>query len=157
MLIFRMGQEACCNWFALKGGQYLIYASLQTHRRLDYTSWKTQHLWCSVDAHFQDGAGSVSLLFLASMAATTLFLHVSKQLSVTLPWSNSKNHRQSIDAHFWAGTGRVLVILLLQKAVNTSFMTGWIQSPFRLHNIHSQQSLTLHGHSFSERGSHCVV
>jgi len=45
-------------------------------RCLDYQIWKTTNCWCSVDAHFQNAAGSMSLLPLPLKAANIWLMDV---------------------------------------------------------------------------------
>jgi len=53
--------------------------------QLDYPRCKTKNRWRSVDAHFQNGAGSVSLSLLHIKAAYTSFMNVCIQLPLRLP------------------------------------------------------------------------
>jgi len=52
--------------------QYASVGTLVIKRHSYYRRGKTQNRWCFIDAHFQDGVGSVSLSFLAMKAANTL-------------------------------------------------------------------------------------
>jgi len=70
---------------------------------------------------------------------------------------NTKNRWHSVDAHFQYWAGSVLLLFLTRKAATTAFMNCCIQSPVRLHKIHSETSLTLRWGSFSEWGSDFVV
>jgi hypothetical protein len=54
-------------------------------RQLDYRRWKTKNCWHSIDAHFQNGAGSVSLSLVLIKAAYTSFMNVCIQLPLRLP------------------------------------------------------------------------
>ena len=65
----------------------------------------------------------------------------------------TKNRWRSVDAHFQDGAGSLIPLFLIWKAGNTSFMNGCNQSAVRLHKMHRQKSLMLHGSSFSEGGS----
>jgi len=53
--------------------------------QLDYPRCKTKNRWRSVDAHFQNRAGSVSLPLLHKKAAYTSFMNVWIQLPLRLP------------------------------------------------------------------------
>jgi hypothetical protein len=53
--------------------------------QLDYPRCKSKNCWSSVDAHFQNGAGSVSLSLLHIKAAYTSFMNVCIQLPLRLP------------------------------------------------------------------------
>jgi len=66
-------------------------------RQLDYPRCTTKNCWCSVDAHFQNGAGSVSLPLLLVKAACTSFMNVCIQLPLRLP----KMQDQKSLTHRW--------------------------------------------------------
>jgi hypothetical protein len=53
--------------------------------QLDYPRCKTKNCWRSVDAHFQNRAGSVSVSLLHIKAAYTSFMNVWIQLPLRLP------------------------------------------------------------------------
>jgi len=53
-------------------------------RELDYPKCNTKNCWCSVDAHFQNGAGRVSLSLLHIQAAYTSFMIVCIQLPLRI-------------------------------------------------------------------------
>jgi len=74
-------------------------------RQLDYPRCKTKNHWRSIDAHFQIGAGSVSLFDLCINAADTSFMNVYIQLPLWLP----KVQDQKSSTHRWlscSGWGR---------------------------------------------------
>jgi len=95
----------------LKGSQYLVYEWLQPivtlfcQRRLplhrlwialtrslfNYHAYKTKNRWCSVDAHFQDWAGSLILLFLICKAANTSYMNGCNQSALRLHKMHSQN------------------------------------------------------------------
>jgi len=54
-------------------------------RHIDHPWCETLHCWCSVDAHFQDGAGSMSLLVLPIKHANTSVTTICILWSLTLP------------------------------------------------------------------------
>jgi len=54
-------------------------------RPSDYPRFKTNNRWRSIDAHFQNGAGSVSLSLLHMNAAYTSFMNVCIQLPLRSP------------------------------------------------------------------------
>jgi len=54
-------------------------------RQLDYPRCKTKNRWCSIDTHFQNGAGSVSHIVLHIKAANTSFMNIYNQLPLRLP------------------------------------------------------------------------
>jgi len=151
------GRKHAAIVVSYKGGQYLIYAWLQTNCQSEYPRWKTKYHGGSIDAHFQHGAGSAALMGFALKAATTSFLDVCRQSPFRLSRSYNKNHWRSIDDHFQDRTRSVSVLFLPRKAANTTFMNGCNQSPVRLHKMHSQRLLTLRGRSFSAYGSRRAV
>jgi len=53
--------------------------------RFDYRGWMAKNLWHSVDAHFHDGAGSVSLSLVLLKAAYSLIIYTNDQISFELP------------------------------------------------------------------------
>jgi len=53
--------------------------------QLNYPRCKSKNLCCSVDAHFQNGAGCVSLSLLRIKAADTSFMNIYIQLPLRLP------------------------------------------------------------------------
>jgi len=70
-----------------------------------YLTYGTNNRWRSVDAHFQNGAGSVSLSLLFINAAYTSFMKVCIQLPLRLP----KMQDQKSLTHCWlsfSGWGR---------------------------------------------------
>jgi len=54
-------------------------------RHLDYKRCETLNRWCSVDAHFQDGAGSMSLRLLLLTGANTSVMTICNQSPLRLP------------------------------------------------------------------------
>jgi len=76
MLIFRIGQGACRCCFGLERQPRHHLWTSTTSRNLDYPRCKAKDCWCSMDAHFQNWAGSMSLLFLPVQAARTSFMDI---------------------------------------------------------------------------------
>jgi len=73
-----------------------------------YQRWRTNNCWRSVDAHFQDGVGSVSLSFCVINAANTMFMAVCNLSPQRLP----KIHDQQWLTLRWrsfSGCGRACV------------------------------------------------
>ena len=54
----------------------------------EYTKYKAKNCSRSVDAHFQNGAVTVSVFFLPIKVANTLVMHNSKQISFPLLYLN---------------------------------------------------------------------
>jgi len=84
-LIFRMGQGAFRYHFCHLRQPILRLRMFTTNPQLHYPGCKTKNHWCSVDAQFQDWAGSALLLFLPVKAANTWLIDVSNQSPVRLP------------------------------------------------------------------------
>jgi len=70
--IFRMGQWASHILFYLYRRPLLRLWMLATNRHSDYPTHNTNNRWPSLDAHFQDGVGNMSLFVLVINAANTL-------------------------------------------------------------------------------------
>jgi len=63
MLIWRMGQQACCNWFCLWGCSISHLCIFATNYKVHYPKCKTKYHWHCIDTHFQNGAGSMVYCF----------------------------------------------------------------------------------------------
>jgi len=57
-----------------------------TNPQLDYPRCKAKNHWHSIDTHFQNGAVKVTLALVAIMAANTLVMHNSDQITLQLPY-----------------------------------------------------------------------
>ena len=89
-LISRMGQWQCSILFC-QGRlslSWLWIAATRSH--FNYLTYKTKNRWRSVDAHFQDGAGSLILSFLTWKAANTSFMNGCNQSPLRLPKMRSE-------------------------------------------------------------------
>jgi len=153
----RMGQGACRYCFCLQRQRIFHLWMFATSRQLDYTIHKTKNPSCSVDAHFQDGAGNVLLVFLPLKAANTSLMDVCNQLPFRLPGCNTNHRWCSLDAGFQDEAECMSLCFVSLKAANTSFMDGCNQSPLRLPKMQSQQSLTLCWYRFADWGSDRVI
>ena len=80
-LIFKMKQGACLILYLLSRQPILHLWLSATNHHSDFQRWKINNCWRSVDAHFQDGAGSVLLFFLPIMAANTLIMYNHDQMN----------------------------------------------------------------------------
>jgi len=69
LLIFRIGQRVCHFLFCIEIRPIPHVLSSASNRHLHYPWCKSKHHWHAIDYHVQDGAGSVSLLFLVVKAA----------------------------------------------------------------------------------------
>jgi len=56
-----------------------------TNRHAEWPWCKAKHCWCTIDAHFQNAAGSVSLSLLLINAAYSALMNVRIQLPLRLP------------------------------------------------------------------------
>jgi len=128
-----------------------------TNHQLGYPRWKTMNHFPSIHAHFQDGVGCVSPLFLPLEAGKTSFMDLCNQSPVRLTRCNTKNNWRSFDTHCQDGAVSVSLLFLPQKAPNTSLMDVFNQSPLRLPNMESQKSLSLGWCLYSEWGSDLVA
>jgi len=90
-LILRIWLGACRRCFS----QWRLRISDEwispTNRNINYARSEAQSPWCSIDAHSQDAAGSISLSRLAIGAANISLMHHSDQIVVQLPYS--RNHK----------------------------------------------------------------
>jgi len=143
-----MGHGAFHFHFCLLRQPILCLWLCATYRPTDYPRYMTKNCWHSVDAHFHNGAGSVSLSVFPIKAANTSFMTICNLLLPRLPKYMTKNRWRSIDAHFHDGAGSISLSLLPIKAANTSFITSCNLSPPRLPKIHDQELLTLCWRSF---------
>jgi len=132
----------------LNGLLLLHIRSIATKRHLDYPWCKTKNCWCSIDAHFQDGAGSMSLLFLPLKAANTSSMDVSNQSQLILPKMQSQSCWCSVDTYFHNGAVTMLPYLSPITATDMSVMQNSDQIILQLHYLHYQKSLMLIWHSF---------
>ena len=122
-----------------------------------YPRYTTNNRWRSVDAHFQDGAGCISLSLLPIKAANNSFSTVCNVSHHILP----KIHdQQSLTLHWrsFPRWGRVRFSFSLPvKAANNWLMTVCNQSHPILHNIHEQRSLMLRWCSVSRSGRESII
>jgi hypothetical protein len=73
---------------------------IATKWHLDYQRCTTNNCWGFVDSYFQNGAGSMPLLFLPPKAANIPFIDVSNQLPLIYTRCKAQNQGSSIDPHF---------------------------------------------------------
>jgi len=90
-LIFRMGLGAHCYCFCPYGQPTSDLWRFATNHELGYPRNKTNNRYCSIDAHFQDGAGSMSRMCLPFNVASTSFMDVLNQSPVRLPKIQDRN------------------------------------------------------------------
>jgi len=85
-LIFRIGHGACCYYFWLERQPIprLWMAAIICH--LGYTRRTAKNCWCSVDAHFQNGAVTVSFTLLPRNVDSTLVMDSSDRVTFQLQY-----------------------------------------------------------------------
>jgi len=91
MLIFRRRRSLCRSllWERRLPVGWLEIAA--TRSLFNYHTYKTNNRWVSIDAHFQDGAGSMMLLFLTLKAANTWFMNGCNHSPRRIPKMHSQN------------------------------------------------------------------
>jgi len=108
--------------------------------------------WCSVDAHFHDGAGRVLLSVLPIKAAKHSIVTNYNLSEVWLPWTHGNKSLtlcwRSVDIHFHDGAERVLLSVLPIKVAKNSFVTDYNLAEVWFPRMHDQKSLTLRWRSF---------
>jgi len=67
-----------------KVSEHRIY-TITDASRCDYQCWKAKNHWCSVDAHFHEGALSVSLSFFLIKVANMLIIYRNDHIAFKLP------------------------------------------------------------------------
>jgi len=107
----RSGRERLTVSVAFEGGQYYAYALQWTTDFFNYLTYKTKNCWCSIDAHFQNGAASISLSLLCWNTANTSFMIVCIQSPPRLPMMQEQT---SLTRHWLScsGWGRECVSLV---------------------------------------------
>jgi len=70
------GRECFALSFYNKGGQFFVYDCIEPLAPRDYPRYTTNNCWPSIETHFQDEVGIVSLSLCARTAANTLFMTV---------------------------------------------------------------------------------
>ena len=126
-------------------------------RHLDYPRSNTKNHWQSIDAHFQDGAGSVSVWLLTWQAANTSFMNGCNQSPLRLPKMHSQNCWRSVDAHFQNGAVIRSSTFLPRMAASMMLMDSRDHVALQVPYLLDKQSLILRGRSFSQWGSDRVL
>jgi len=96
-LISIIGQSACRFLFGLQRRPILSVCIKTSKSLIHYLTYKTINRWCSVDAQFQNWAGSVSLSLLPIKAAYTSVMNVSDQTPCRVTMMQS----QTLLTHCW--------------------------------------------------------
>jgi len=121
-LIFRMGQYLVYEWLQMNVTLFCqgrlplhwLWIAL-TRSLLKYRTYKTKNHWRSVDAHFQDGAGSLILLFLIWKAANTSFMNGYHQSALRLPKMHSQKSLTFRWSSFSEGGSQCVVYCFAKK------------------------------------------
>ena len=126
-LIFRMGQEACRYYFYLEWQPLPRLWMAATYHHLGYPICTAKNRWCSVDAHFQNGAVIVFCTF-CQERLPVWWLWIA---ATTSPYNyctyKTKNHWCSIDAHFNVPCNQDLLLSII-AIINV--WTSWM--PFSM-------------------------
>ena len=129
-LTFRIGQWPCRCVFSLQRLAIHWLCESVTKLSSNYIPYMTKNRWRSVDAHFQNGAASMSFCSLPiRLPICWLYEPATELISNDLTYM-TRIHWRSVDAHSqnWAVT--VLLSLLHMKAANTLVM--WINDQIDL-------------------------
>jgi len=124
------GRERVTLVFGVKGGHYLVLdVCKQSPVRLPRSN--TKNCWHSVDGHFQDGAGSMSLCWLGCQPIHRLWMAATnRHLGYTR--CTAKNQWSSLDANFQNEAVTMCYTLLPRKAASTLVMDSSNQVTFQL-------------------------
>jgi len=152
-LIFRMGQYLVYEWLQptitlFRQGRlpfHRLWIAV-TRPLFNYRTYKTKNCWCSIDAHFQDGAGSLIVLFSIWKAANTSFMNGCNQ---SAPRCTAKNRWRSVEAHFQNGAVIVCFTLLPRKAASMLIIDSSDLVTIQLPYLQDWTLLTLRWRSFS--------
>jgi len=84
-IIFKMGQGVSCFVFWLWRVAKLTLCVFVTKSHFNFPTYRTKNCWRSVDAHFQDGAGSILLSFLRIIVGYTVVMYNRYKITSQLP------------------------------------------------------------------------
>ena len=127
--IFTMGQGANHYLFSQQRRPIHWLCTVTTKSHLNYLTYKTKNHWCSIDAHFQNGAASMWLSLLRIKPANTTFVNGHTRLPHQVPWYKTNNCWPSVDAHFAMGVSTICYHLIWP---NISLSVFWLPL-YRLH------------------------
>jgi len=96
-LILRMRQWPCWILFCQERVPVRWLWIAATRSLSKYRTYKSKHRWCSVDAYFHDGVGSLIQLFWTLKAANTSFMNGCNQSPLRLP---KMNRKKSLTLHW---------------------------------------------------------
>ena len=127
----------------------MIYIDNTRHIALWLTMMEANTDWHSVDAHFEDGAGSVSLSLLPIKAVNNQFMTMC---NLSPPRLHMIHDQQSLTFRWrlfsWWGMESIVICFAYNGSQN-SFMTQLTLSEVSFPRMHDQKQLTLHWRSFS--------
>jgi len=107
----KIGQEAYSSHLCLWRQSILLLYMTTTNSHFTYLTYRTNNCWRSIDAHFQNGAVSLSPALLRINAVIISFLNVCGQLPLRLPTMQDHNSLTRRWLSFW-GWGRECFSLL---------------------------------------------
>jgi hypothetical protein len=95
-LIFMMGYGGYCNLFCLSRQPKNQLWLTTTYLRCDFPGRMTTHHWCSIDAHFHNGAGRVLQSVLSIKAAINSFM---ADYNLSEVWFPRPHDQKSLTLH----------------------------------------------------------
>jgi len=147
-LIFSLGQGGYCNPFCILRQLKIHLWLTTTYRWCDFPGRMTKNCWCSIDAHFHDGAWRVLQSVLPSKAAKNCGMTEYNQFAVWFP----RTHDQKLLTLCWCWFSRwvrdCVVVILRKKAANTWILHNNERINFELPDLYDLQLLTLPWCSF---------
>jgi len=126
MLIITTGKHICLEVFRMKQlPEYCIWI-VAAIWHLYLAQCEINNLWRSTDTHFQDGAGSVLLVFLPIKVANITFMDMWNQSQVRLP---KMQDQKSWTLHWrsFSGWGREYVAPVFDSQGSQYLVYGWLQ------------------------------
>jgi len=143
--------------FRLQKQPKLSIWTLTATARFDIPWIMSHDCWHSIDAHFHDGAGSVSLSFLPMKDGNTSIMCIPYQIVFLLPDLQNQKSLPLCWHYVGDGAGSILLSLLHIKVVNAVVMYNHYKITFELPDYRNLQSLMLCWRSFSRWGRECVA
>jgi hypothetical protein len=96
-LIFMIGHRAYCFLFVWEWRPILSVCIKTAKSLINYLAYKRNYCWSSVDTHFQNRAGSVTIFLLPIKAACTSFMNVCNRSPCRVTMMQS----QILSMHRW--------------------------------------------------------
>jgi hypothetical protein len=132
-IISMMGWHRCHAQISLKWLLSLRALIMPKQRHIDDKRYKTNNCWPPTDAHIDEGAGYVLLLFLPRKAATTSLLNACKNSPLKLPRYRAKDCWHSIDADFQNEAATMSLPLLPMMAATMMIMQNNVHITIQLY------------------------